>query len=351
MNYTEKYHLPQWDETDRILRTDFNQMCMDIEKGLSQSVTGSTAATEKITAEVAKAVQSAESKAFDQACRLAYNHYCFAQTLTPFPRQIGVFHLDTSLAGTGLSGLVKHNDYYQMNYTPSKNSDQLLAMMEQSEMTVVHLAEPQPLIATFTAPTNGLIKAFTLRVQFDEIRNSTFSLPCVLTYTDLTENQTLLTTSFSLSLPGPNGYIFHTIEENLLVFCGHKYQITLAPRLTNTISGTVSGHFTSLVFSCAATGETGIASCTFQNPEENQGLVAVASYQFTANCAAPYLLAGGKAVPLWWSRTVEDGKGNTIQEVVFRRNGAVENGENIQLRLSCGLNETLTLYSWGVVLI
>ena len=25
MNYTERYHLPQWEETDRIMRTDFNQ--------------------------------------------------------------------------------------------------------------------------------------------------------------------------------------------------------------------------------------------------------------------------------------------------------------------------------------
>lgn len=34
MNYTEKYHLPQWAEDDRILMTDFNQMCADIEAGL-----------------------------------------------------------------------------------------------------------------------------------------------------------------------------------------------------------------------------------------------------------------------------------------------------------------------------
>ena len=34
MNYTAKYHLPQWDETDRIMRADFNQMCADIESGL-----------------------------------------------------------------------------------------------------------------------------------------------------------------------------------------------------------------------------------------------------------------------------------------------------------------------------
>ena len=29
MNYTEKYHLPQWAENDRILMTDFNQMCAE----------------------------------------------------------------------------------------------------------------------------------------------------------------------------------------------------------------------------------------------------------------------------------------------------------------------------------
>jgi len=37
MNYTENYHLPQWEETDRIMRTDFNQMCADIESGLTRT--------------------------------------------------------------------------------------------------------------------------------------------------------------------------------------------------------------------------------------------------------------------------------------------------------------------------
>ena len=37
MNYTENYHLPQWEETDRIMRTDFNQMCADIESGIAEA--------------------------------------------------------------------------------------------------------------------------------------------------------------------------------------------------------------------------------------------------------------------------------------------------------------------------
>lgn len=37
MNYTEKYHLPQWVKEDRIMMDDFNQMCADMEAGLSKN--------------------------------------------------------------------------------------------------------------------------------------------------------------------------------------------------------------------------------------------------------------------------------------------------------------------------
>ena len=35
MNYTEKYHLPQWVETDRIMMKDFNSAMTSIERGLA----------------------------------------------------------------------------------------------------------------------------------------------------------------------------------------------------------------------------------------------------------------------------------------------------------------------------
>ena len=37
MNYTEKYHLPQWEETDRVMRTDFNAAMAGIEEGLNEA--------------------------------------------------------------------------------------------------------------------------------------------------------------------------------------------------------------------------------------------------------------------------------------------------------------------------
>ncbi|MCI8658616.1 MAG: hypothetical protein HFF72_14565 [Oscillospiraceae bacterium] len=39
MNYTENYHLPQWEETDRIMMEDFNQMCADIDSSIRQAQT------------------------------------------------------------------------------------------------------------------------------------------------------------------------------------------------------------------------------------------------------------------------------------------------------------------------
>ena len=39
MNYTEKYHLPQWEENDRIMRTDFNEAMAIIEGGMADTAT------------------------------------------------------------------------------------------------------------------------------------------------------------------------------------------------------------------------------------------------------------------------------------------------------------------------
>lgn len=44
MNYTQNYHLPQWVEADRIRMEDFNQMCANIENGISAAQNAADAA-------------------------------------------------------------------------------------------------------------------------------------------------------------------------------------------------------------------------------------------------------------------------------------------------------------------
>ena len=59
MKYTENYHLPQWDETDRIMRTDFNRMCADMEAGLERNLALAAADAAKSQATADKAVTDA----------------------------------------------------------------------------------------------------------------------------------------------------------------------------------------------------------------------------------------------------------------------------------------------------
>ena len=66
MNYTEKYHLPQWVKDDRIMMDDFNQMCADIEAGLAKTARDAAAATAQAAAK-AEAAQSAAEQAANAA--------------------------------------------------------------------------------------------------------------------------------------------------------------------------------------------------------------------------------------------------------------------------------------------
>ena len=60
MNYTEKYHLPQWEENDRVMRTDFNQAMAGIESGLIQREAKET----QLSSQIAAVNQKAEAKPY-----------------------------------------------------------------------------------------------------------------------------------------------------------------------------------------------------------------------------------------------------------------------------------------------
>ena len=62
MNYTEKYHLPQWVETDRIMMEDFNAAMAGIEEGLNEA-----------NASAASALGASESVALARLRRIGYD--------------------------------------------------------------------------------------------------------------------------------------------------------------------------------------------------------------------------------------------------------------------------------------
>ena len=61
MDYTTNYHLPQWVETDRVQMEDFNQMCADIDQGITEEREAREAADAALAALVTQAQTTANT--------------------------------------------------------------------------------------------------------------------------------------------------------------------------------------------------------------------------------------------------------------------------------------------------
>ena len=64
MNYTQNYHLPQWEESDRVMRSDFNQMCADIESGIDGAKAQAAQSDAALDQKIAAAQASADTPCF-----------------------------------------------------------------------------------------------------------------------------------------------------------------------------------------------------------------------------------------------------------------------------------------------
>ena len=61
MNYTENYQLPQWEEADRLLRTDFNDAMTKVDTGLSVLETETTTLMDRAGAHLLKTLEVSDS--------------------------------------------------------------------------------------------------------------------------------------------------------------------------------------------------------------------------------------------------------------------------------------------------
>ena len=343
MNYTENYHLPQWVKDDRIMMEDFNRMCENVEAGLMGNAQMAADANRETAEE-------AERRAFDRICRLAYNHYCFTQTIMPFPRQVGVFHQDTSASDVGITGMKKFEGYYQLSNGPAFDAEQLFAGFQQTgPMTTTNGNRNTPLTIAFTAPANGSIDKMTLFVTM-ESSSTVRSLSCQMAYTDMTTGETLKQAGLTFGLPsratGYNGII----TEQLCFHIGHQYRLTITP--VNCYFATESSIVQNgLAVTCCATGVDGLAVHTFQNPDENLGLLVAAAYRLEGDADEAKLFLNGEEIQAYWYRDIADGAGRTVREAVFRRNVPVQDGDRLALKLVCWPGAEATLYNWGAVLL
>ena len=113
MNYTTNYHLPQWVETDRIMMEDFNQMCEDIESGLTSNAQAAAAA--KTAAETADSKADAAQATADAAQNTADNAFCPENMPYVFGNYIGTGSQQSITLGFKPSALIIMRNYGSNN--------------------------------------------------------------------------------------------------------------------------------------------------------------------------------------------------------------------------------------------
>ena len=335
MNYTENYHLPQWEKEDRIMMDDFNRMCADIESGM---LAGQA---------------DCKERTLDGLFRAAWNHYQLAAAGTAMPRQAGVFRqkFDGSTP-LGSSGLMQKDGYAWMTWDGEGfTTEEFLAGLHVDSLLSVHTSNPsasKPLILSFTAKGAGYLERIDTSLSYGIVGNGNSTY--ILSVTDLTTGLAVSGASFTQSTRVNSAYSYLTIYPNITLQTGHKYQIKLvvdqalqaAHLNANEVMsvGVTSYHAVSATF-----------SHQFIESEASAGGLFFVRYDLVGTGSTLSLQWNGREVQPFRVRTITDEKGRRVQEAEYRWKGAAPAESTAELWLSCARKEEVSLYEWGGILI
>lgn len=345
MNYTENYHLPQWDEDDRILRTDFNRMCADMESGLCQNA--------QAAADASSQGGALGDKTFSQLCRMAYNHLRTLWELEAAPQQWGAFREKTPSSLKWAQSVSKQEAFRPVGrWKETPTAEALYQMMEQT--SALHLEqgnneEITPLIINFNPSGGGTLPYLPIKGRYDMIQPYG-KTPYKLTFTDLdtgkieyqkSDSFNFLPQSSAPTVPIPIEFLFHS---------GHHYQIKLTPQvadITADFSLVGGDHFQPSFFH---TGSVSY-SHTFREDESGEGgtfLVCCGSYGAGGNIS---LTLNGEELPVYQTRTYLGSRNDPVVERIYRKPEHIPGGSTLQLNVTANPGGDLTLYGWGGALL
>lgn len=343
MNYTEKFHLPQWDETDRILRTDFNQMCRDMEAGLAGN------------AGEADALRQDGRKTMDRFRRMAYNHYCMVQSMNPAPDQIGLFYQNFEKDPSGVTGTQLLNGVHFAGKSEAALSRDIIRenMRTLTNVKIVkgNLAASTPFTADFTPPASGQTANFILRGNYsDNTPGSVIRFRLTLTNQETGSLEWDREITAVLDSTGA-GMVNQLLRDATTAFIGGvHYLITLQPlnALCNMDACFMMGDSGS-IYPLSSEGIVS-ANRTIHEPEGGLGGIVI------VRCGIHG--AGGKLTFSWdgverkpvISRLAPVGGGKVFQEYIYLRDDPIPADSDLSLRFVCEMEGSFQFYDWGAML-
>ena len=337
MYYTEKYHLPQWEETDRIMRTDFYHRCADMETG---------------RAGIREAARM-DYRAFrDQLLRMAYNHYFLIKDMDPFPQQAGVFRRD--VRRVGVTGTDSRDDARYMALAEGAMSEDAFykAVTIESEMRV-SMADPASNTSAafrFSCTQPGVLRAFRVQFGMSNLTVSEFAFRITLKNLDTGrvewrgESETFIASGTSREY---TGYLrpmapFHantnyrlTIEPAGSYGDGWlRFRIDMGANRVD-LYGAHSG--------CTVTH-------TFPDPEGSRDGLAFVQYRTAGTGGTVTFKWDGQTVEPVLERQITQEGTPTITELVFRMPEGLPKGDKLALSFQCNMFGEMWFYEWGAVL-
>lgn len=361
MNYTENYHLPQWEETDRIMRVDFNQMCADMEAGLAENAETSSKLTARID-HVEKAAKdlvaagssSAKTALFNGLLRAAYHHVQEVAAGGVPAARYGTFFqtLDAASSITG-SGIMRRPDYCWAGRAETSFSSEDLKTQIQimSTMKIVKddPSKTVPLVLAFTPTGPGRIGQMFLSGNFKNAGG--LECRCKVELSNLTSGVTEMTSEIVLIRAGYSSGGIGAQLNDILFHGGCNYNLVITP-LTATADVTATYNRSDhLNTSCYSTAVPAILSYTFQETEDSMGGLAVLRYDTYGPGGTMTAVWDGETLTPAAVRTVVDSEGRTLKEAEFRRISTVPKSSTLQIHTECAPNGEFYFYSWGSVLI
>lgn len=356
MNYTKNYHLPQWIKSDRIMMDDFNEMCRNIENGLSernQTVDNLSGQITNVSNTLSQQIsgKAAESATFERFCRAAYNHYHLAALCDPFPRQMGVFHQSFEPDDVTVPGMTRRDNCCYMgkgtkNVTVKEFYD---TMIVESNMAVNNNPAVTPLSVRFTTTMPGVLKKLRLTGRYFCHQQVAEGGLCRVTLHNLSTNKTEVNYTFSLNMGvGFDGRGPRTVAMNVPFHTGYDYRLKIEPLSSNYTLSYVpmfDNEFQVELLDLPSASITRVVPC-----EPCGGGIVLVRFLPYGQGGTITLSWNNANVPAHATRTITDEQGRTFQEVEFRKNWAVPANSTLRLDLRCS-NGEIALYSWGAAFI
>lgn len=334
MNYTENYHLPQWEENDRVMRTDFNDAMSSLENGLTAC---------RDMAETGGA--EARSALYAGLFRMAYNHWHAAAALDSFPGQSGVFRQGFAQGeGGSAPGAMQLEDcVWLVNGSEMLTIGHITPTLNKNDKISSAQGSSGSMNAYFTPTYGGQLTGVSLRAHCTALKSSC-TMQCTL---ELRAKNRLLGQASGEMTVTATGYTTVKLPVNIPLHAGERHTLTVQAANIN-FTGTIE------VFGLTAEGyrtPSAYTTKTFQAEEGGLSGLALVHYEACGTESSLSLQWDGEVLTPRTIRTITGYLGRTVQEAEFRLDRPVPASSSLRLSITCGNGGDIALYDWGAVLL